>query len=81
MRTCPSRPPVAIRWYDRPHEGAQATEVIEKGGGVVVEVDSPVPVVAVVGSPPPAAPSKAGGCVAGGVGLRVRTQVDRWEES
>lgn len=28
MRTFPSRPPVATNWYERPHDGAQATEVI-----------------------------------------------------
>jgi hypothetical protein len=27
-RTCPSRPPVATRWYERPHDGAQEIEVI-----------------------------------------------------
>ena len=27
IRTCPSRPPVATRWYERPHEGAHDTEV------------------------------------------------------
>jgi len=55
--------------------------VTEKGGGVV-KGDSPVPVVVVVvGSPPPTVPSEVGGWVVGGVGLRVRIQVDRWEES
>lgn len=28
IRTCPSRPPVATRWYERPHEGAHDTEVM-----------------------------------------------------
>ena len=28
MRTCPSRPPVATRWYERPQEGAHDTEVM-----------------------------------------------------
>lgn len=31
--TWPSRLPVAIRWYDRPHEGAHATEVTAYGAG------------------------------------------------
>jgi hypothetical protein len=27
-RTCPSRPPVAMRWYERPHDGAHEMDVI-----------------------------------------------------
>ena len=33
IRTWPSLLPVAIKWYDRPQEGAQATEVTEYGVG------------------------------------------------
>lgn len=34
--TCPSREPVAIRWYDLPHEGAHETDVMAyvTGGSV-----------------------------------------------
>ncbi len=36
--TRPSRPPVAMRWYDLPHEGAHATEVIANGVGCSASV-------------------------------------------
>ena len=36
IRTCPSRPPVATRWYERPHEGAHDTEVIEEAAVVLM---------------------------------------------
>ena len=39
MRTCPSRPPVATRWYERPHEGAHDTEVIAYGAVPSSEID------------------------------------------
>ena len=35
IRTCPSRPPVATRWYERPHEGAHDTEVIAEAIAVL----------------------------------------------
>jgi hypothetical protein len=36
MRTCPSRPPVAMRWYERPQDGAQETDVMEYEAGPVI---------------------------------------------
>jgi len=30
-RTCPSRPHVATRWYERPHDGAHEMEVMAYG--------------------------------------------------
>ena len=36
IRTCPSRPPVATRWYERPHEGAHDTEVIAEATTVLL---------------------------------------------
>jgi hypothetical protein len=47
MRTRPSRPPVAMRWYDRPQDGAHATQVIAKGAGPLFSgpvAPTPVPV-------------------------------------
>ena len=41
--TCPSLPPVARRWYDRPQDGAHATEVIAYGVGASPSPDGPVP--------------------------------------
>lgn len=38
-RTCPSRPPVATRWYERPHDDAQEMEVIAYGAVVSSETD------------------------------------------
>ena len=38
IRTCPSRPPVATRWYERPHEGAHDTEVIVEATTVLLVV-------------------------------------------
>jgi hypothetical protein len=36
IRTCPSRQPVATRWYERPHEGAHDTEVIAEATMVLM---------------------------------------------
>ena len=36
IRTCPSRPPVATRWYERPHEGAHDTDVIAEATTVLI---------------------------------------------
>lgn len=41
--TWPSLPPVARRWYDRPQDGAHATEVIAYGVGASPSPDGPVP--------------------------------------
>jgi hypothetical protein len=38
IRTCPSRPPVATRWYERPHEGAHDTEVIAEAAVVLLAI-------------------------------------------
>jgi len=41
-RTCPSRPHVATRWYERPHDGAQEMEDMEYGAATssVMDPDS-----------------------------------------
>ena len=76
IRTWPSREPVATRWYDRPHDGAHATDVIANalgGSPSVPDADVDVAVVVVV----VLVTSEA--AVVRGEGLRLSTVVGRWE--
>jgi hypothetical protein len=38
-RTCPSRPHVAMRWYERPHDGAHEMEVMAYGAVTSSDMD------------------------------------------
>jgi hypothetical protein len=76
IRTCPSRLPVVIKWYDLPHDGAHETEVIENRG----EDASPDAVVldSFPYVTPPSAVIAKGSLEADGEGLSVRRQVGLW---
>lgn len=73
--TCPSRLPVAMRWYERPHDGAHATEVT----AYTPTVDSVSPPAAALGA---AAAAGTRSCEDSsvGAGSRTRMAVGRREE-
>lgn len=80
IRTCPSRAPVATRWYERPHDGAHAMDVTAHVFAPVHPSPAPAPpdpFVAAAGDLMDG--SEAEGAEDAGAGLRLRSEDGRRE--